>query len=97
MYLLHLPGKELDTRSRAAVLDDSWEKAGLSVLFDDREERAGVKFADADLIGCPVRATLGERAMKEGMVELKGRTGGQTTLVPFADALNYIHSLNKAS
>ncbi|HXQ34085.1 MAG TPA: His/Gly/Thr/Pro-type tRNA ligase C-terminal domain-containing protein, partial [Anaerolineales bacterium] len=48
--------------------------AGISVLFDDRDERAGVKFNDADLIGCPIRITVGEKSLKEGMVELKPRT-----------------------
>ena len=43
----------------------------ISVLFDDRDERAGVKFNDADLIGCPIRMTVGEKGLKEGMVELK--------------------------
>jgi prolyl-tRNA synthetase len=47
--------------------------AGISVLFDDRDERAGVKFNDADLIGCPVCVTVGEKGLKEGMVELKSR------------------------
>jgi prolyl-tRNA synthetase len=51
------------------------QSAGVSVLFDDRDERAGVKFNDADLIGCPVRVTVGEKALKEGMVELKPRNG----------------------
>jgi prolyl-tRNA synthetase len=53
----------------------------LTVLFDDRDERAGVKFNDADLIGCPVRMTVGEKNLKNGMVELKPRKDGENRLV----------------
>jgi prolyl-tRNA synthetase len=93
--LLYLPGKDLDTRGQAEQLYESWQNAGLAVLFDDRDERAGVKFMDADLIGCPIRATVGERGMKDGMVELKARLRGATHLVPFGSALLSIHSLTK--
>ncbi len=92
VHLLNLPGKEMDTLAQAKRLHDSWEAAGVSVLFDDRNERAGVKFADADLIGCPARATVGERGMKDGMVELKSRTGSDIKPVPFAEALATINS-----
>lgn len=73
VYLMHVPGKEVDTRAKADEIYHSLNGAGISVLFDDREERAGVKFNDADLIGCPIRVTVGEKALKEGMVELKPR------------------------
>jgi prolyl-tRNA synthetase len=48
--------------------------AGITVLYDDRKESAGVKFADADLIGLPIRITLGNRSLKEGKVEVKVRS-----------------------
>jgi prolyl-tRNA synthetase len=73
IYLMHVPGKDLDTRTKAEEIYNSLQDAQISVLFDDREERAGVKFNDADLIGCPLRITVGEKALKEGMVELKPR------------------------
>ena len=73
VYLMHVPGKEMDTRAKADEIHNSLQSAGISVLFDDREERAGVKFNDADLIGCPIRVTVGEKALKQGMVELKPR------------------------
>ncbi len=95
VHLLHLAGKELDTRGQAQQLHDSWEAAGVRVLYDDRDERAGVKFADADLIGCPIRVTVGERGMKDGMVELKERTQSEITSVPFAETLSTIQSLTK--
>lgn len=76
IYLLHVPGKELDTASAARSLAQELEAAGLEVLLDDRDERAGVKFTDADLLGIPWRVTVGERALKEGQVEIKNRLNG---------------------
>lgn len=93
VYMLHIPGKEMDTRQRAEELHEEWQRAGLSVLLDDRDERAGVKFNDADLIGCPVRATVGEKTAKNGMVELKARTGNESMQVLYVDAPSAIQSL----
>ena len=53
--------------------------SGIDVLYDDRKESAGVKFADADLIGVPIRITLGNRSLKEKKVEVKLRATGETT------------------
>ena len=50
-------------------------------LFDDREESAGRKFNDADLIGIPYRVVVSQRGLKEGQVEIKNRRTGQSTLV----------------
>ncbi len=57
----------------------------MEVLFDDRDERAGVKFKDADLIGIPLRIAVGKRGLAEGKVEWKLRRGKQVDLVPLAD------------
>jgi prolyl-tRNA synthetase len=81
VYLMHVPGKEMDTRAKAEEIYSILQGAGISVLFDDREERAGVKFNDADLIGSPFRITVGEKALKEGMVELKPRTEKEYRLI----------------
>ena len=48
-------------------------------MFDDRKERAGVKFKDADLIGYPLRITVGPKAVNEGLVEVKVRRTGEAT------------------
>ncbi|NOY98186.1 MAG: hypothetical protein GXP40_03140 [Chloroflexi bacterium] len=82
VHLVWLPGRKMDTRPAADELYESLQAAGLSVLYDDRDERAGVKFNDADLIGCPVRVTVGERGLKDGMVELKARTASERELAP---------------
>jgi len=50
--------------------------AGLDVLLDDRDQRAGEKFADADLIGCPLRITAGKKSLEDGKVDVRDRTTG---------------------
>jgi prolyl-tRNA synthetase len=60
---------------------------GVEVLLDDRDERAGVKFKDADLIGIPVRITVGKKALATGNVEIKLRTEPKPCPVPLADAV----------
>jgi prolyl-tRNA synthetase len=95
IYLMHVPGKELDTRARAEEIYHSLQEGQISVLFDDRDERAGVKFNDADLIGCPIRITVGEKALKEGMVELKPRQEKEIRLVPLDKLVTEATSLLK--
>jgi prolyl-tRNA synthetase len=73
LYLMHVPGKTMDTKAKAEEIYDALKNNGVSVLFDDRDERAGVKFNDADLIGFPARMTVGEKGLQSGMVELKRR------------------------
>ena len=65
--------KSAAVQEAAANLYDKLTNQGLDVLFDDRDERPGVKFADADLIGIPLRITVGERGLGEGIVELRRR------------------------
>lgn len=93
VYLMHIPGKELDTRAQAGEIYNLLQHAGLSVLLDDRDERAGVKFNDADLIGLPIRVTVGEKALKEGMVELKPRKEKENRLVTIAAIPQSVTSL----
>jgi prolyl-tRNA synthetase len=61
--------------------------AGIEVLFDDRDESPGVKFNDADLVGVPIRVTVGKRSLDEGGVELKLRDENDRSLVPLVDAV----------
>ncbi len=82
LYLMHVPGKQMDTGAEAEKIYNQLQAAGFSVLFDDRDERAGVKFNDADLIGCPIRVTVGEKALQNGMVELKPRKEKENKLIP---------------
>jgi prolyl-tRNA synthetase len=61
------------------------EAAGADVLIDDRDERPGVKFKDADLIGIPLRITIGSKGLKDGIVELKWRAQKEVAKVPLAE------------
>jgi prolyl-tRNA synthetase len=65
-------------------------QAGADVLIDDRAERPGVKFKDADLIGIPLRVTIGGKGLKEGVVELKWRTGKEVAKIPLADIEKHV-------
>ncbi len=71
----------------AEKLVSELEALGFDVLYDDRDERAGVKFKDGDLVGAPVRISVGERSLAKGAVEFKLRKGGQMDLVLVADAV----------
>ncbi len=70
----------------AKKLATAAEKAGADVLVDDRAERPGVKFKDADLIGVPLRITIGGKGLKEGIIEMKWRTQKEVAKVLLADA-----------
>lgn len=63
---------------KADELYEQLKKAGIEVLYDDRDERAGTKFADADLLGIPQRVTVSDRLVEVGQVELKARTSDAT-------------------
>lgn len=93
VYLMQVPGKTLDTRPAAEELYRALAESGISVLFDDRDERAGVKFNDADLIGCPVRITVGERGLQNGLVELKARIASENQSVALAEILTEIKKI----
>jgi prolyl-tRNA synthetase len=74
-------GKSDAVRAAADALYDELQAAGLRLLYDDRDETAGVKFNDADLIGLPVRLVVGERLLGTGQVEIKRRAGGEAQKV----------------
>jgi prolyl-tRNA synthetase len=77
-------GKEPELAKVAEEVVAALSQAGLDVLYDDRDERAGVKFKDADLLGIPVRVAIGKKGLAEGKVEWKLRRGKQVDLVPVA-------------
>ena len=70
---------------------------GIEVVLDDRDERAGVKFADADLIGWPVQVVVGKRGVKEGVVEVKRRGESEKTKVPFATLTEALAFVKRAA
>ncbi len=69
------------------------EGAGYSVLLDDRDQRPGVKFKDADLIGYPMRVVVGKKAAEAGNIEVKRRRDGEERIVPIAEAVNAVAEL----
>jgi prolyl-tRNA synthetase len=69
----------------ARKLASAAEAAGADVLVDDRAERPGVKFKDADLIGLPLRITIGGRGLKEGVFEMKLRAEKDVAKLPIAE------------
>jgi prolyl-tRNA synthetase len=71
---------------QALALESALAAAGLDVLVDDRDQRPGFKFKDADLIGIPMRVVVGERGLKEGKVEVKWRDQAEAKTVPAATA-----------
>jgi len=68
-------------------------KARVEVVFDDRDERAGVKFKDADLIGIPIRITIGSKNLALGKVELKIRKTGENILCKLQDVLKEVQTM----
>jgi prolyl-tRNA synthetase len=75
-----------ETFSTAEGIYNDLRAAGIEVLLDDRDERPGVKFKDADLIGIPLRITVGEKGLKDGVVELKERSSSEVKRVKLEEA-----------
>ncbi len=82
-------------REAAEQLYQILSENGVEVLFDDREETPGVKFKDADLIGIPLRVTLGEKNLKKGLVEIKKRKTGEVILAKKEEFLPKIKEMIK--
>jgi prolyl-tRNA synthetase len=81
VHVVALPGVEEQAEQAARTL----QAAGADVLLDDRDARAGEKFADADLIGCPIRVTVGKKTTEDGAVDVRDRESGEERRVPLAE------------
>jgi prolyl-tRNA synthetase len=81
VHVIALPGLE----ERAEAVARSLQEDGRAVLLDDRELRAGEKFADADLIGCPVRITVGRKTLEDGAADVRNRSTGDERRVALAE------------
>ncbi|MCH4890841.1 proline--tRNA ligase [Acidaminobacter sp. JC074] len=86
--------KKEDQQALGLELYETLKSAGIKVILDDRKERAGVKFADAELIGIPLRVNVGRDA-SESLVEFKLRSGGETEVISSNDVLNKVQELLK--
>ncbi|HUM62643.1 MAG TPA: proline--tRNA ligase [Anaerolineaceae bacterium] len=96
VHVVVLKGKEMDSEALAARVENALRDAGLEPLVDDREESAGVKFNDADLIGLPLRITVSERSFRVGGLEIKPRRGGETVVVPMENLVVEVQRLLNA-
>jgi prolyl-tRNA synthetase len=81
VHVVALPGVEEEAEQAAQAL----ETAGAEVLLDDRDARAGEKFADADLIGIPLRVTVGKKTLEDAAVDVRDRESGEDRRVPLAE------------
>jgi len=81
VHVVALPGAEQQADEAARALDE----AGAEVLLDDRDARAGEKFADADLIGIPLRVTVGKKTLEDGAVDVRDRATGEERRVPLTE------------
>ena len=93
VYLMNVPGKTMDTKAKAEEIYNALQTAGISVLLDDRDERAGVKFNDADLIGLPIRVAAGERGLQSNAVEVKPRTAAENQLIQLEQVVHAIRDM----
>ena len=81
VHVVALPGVEEQSDEAARMLDE----AGAEVLLDDRDQRAGEKFADADLLGCPLRVTVGKKTTEDGAADVRDRSTGEERRVLIAE------------
>jgi prolyl-tRNA synthetase len=84
IYLAGL-GEDGAAKAGADEVYESLKSAHISVLYDDRDERPGEKFADADLLGIPYRAVVSEKSLQAGGVELKKRSSTDIQIIPLGD------------
>ena len=87
VYLLPINVNDEKVKAAADGLERDLLAAGLEVVYDDRAERPGVKFKDADLLGIPLRIVVGEKTLAKGSVEFKRRRDQEARLVPLAEAV----------
>lgn len=85
--------KSAAVRDTADRLHDALAAAGIDVILDNRDERPGVMFADMELIGVPHRVVIGDRGLKEGVIEYKGRRDAEARNLPLTDAEKSLKSM----
>lgn len=85
--------KDENQMKLAETLYQELNRAGVESVLDDRLERPGVKFKDADLIGYPLRIVVGNKAVEEGVVEIRRRRSGQTDLISLSEAVEKVREI----
>ncbi len=93
VHVIPVNTKVDEQRQASEQITEALMAAGIEVLYDDRPERAGVKFKDADLIGLPLRITVSDRAAQEGVVEVRVRRTGETHEVKRDELVAFVKDL----
>ena len=93
VLLLPINYKDKAIREAADKLYQELQQNGVEVLLDDRDERPGVKFKDADLVGIPLRVTIGAKGLEKGCIELRSRRDSKTEEIPVADSVTKIRAV----
>jgi prolyl-tRNA synthetase len=93
VLVLPINYKDKAIHEAAEKLYRELQQNGVEVLLDDRDERPGVKFKDADLVGIPLRVTIGAKGLEKGCIELRSRRDGRTEEIPVADAVTKISAI----
>jgi prolyl-tRNA synthetase len=92
-YAVIITPVNVNEKALAGAADELYRvltEQGVEVILDDRDERAGVKFKDADLIGIPYRVTAGPKRLAEGMMEIKTRRSGEITILPVSEVAPFL-------
>src|SRR6266542_2285034 len=95
VHLVPVAVKDTAQMRAAEEIERTLQAAGFDVLMDDRDERAGVKFKDADLLGIPIRVTVGNALAKEGVVEIRERAGRADRKVPVDQVLDAVRGISR--
>jgi prolyl-tRNA synthetase len=90
VHVLALHGGAAEVVALAEKVASILDETALEVLLDDRDERPGEKFADADLVGCPVRVIVGKKSLDDGAVDVRRRDGSGEERVPLSDVLKWV-------
>jgi len=93
VVLVPVNDKDEELNAKAEALYADLLAKRVEVVLDDRKERPGIKFNDADLIGYPLRVTIGNKTKKEGIVEIKVRATGEEMAVPYEEAADKLVEL----
>lgn len=90
VHIVSITNGNDDVKKEADHLYDTLKENGIEALYDDRDVRAGEKFADSDLIGIPLRLVVSEKTMSEGAVEVVKRADGTTAMIPESNIIEYL-------
>jgi len=93
VLLLPINYKDKAIREAADQLYQELQHQGVEVLLDDRDERPGVKFKDADLVGIPFRVTIGAKGLEKGCIELRSRRDAKTDEIPIVDSAKKLYTI----